>query len=63
MDGASGPFPAYLAAAAPVVAAPVEPSEEAKLREAIGAIDPDVLTPREALEALNRLKALADDSV
>jgi DNA mismatch repair protein MutS len=32
------------------------------LTEAIGAIDPDALTPREALEALYRLKALAQPS-
>jgi DNA mismatch repair protein MutS len=36
-------------------------SEVGKLREALDAIDPDVLTPRDALEALYRLKSLAED--
>ena len=38
--------------------APAPPSEPSRLDAALGAIDPDVLTPREALEALYRLKAL-----
>ena len=45
-----------LFAAAP--RAPREPETDT-LREALTAIDPDVLTPREGLEALYRLKALA----
>ena len=32
------------------------------LREAVGALDPDILTPREALDALYRLKALQRDT-
>ncbi len=35
------------------------PAPPDKLRDAVGAIDPDRLTPREALEALYALKALA----
>jgi DNA mismatch repair protein MutS len=31
------------------------------LREAMQALDPDALTPKEALEALYRLKGLAKD--
>ncbi|MGE5117126.1 MAG: MutS-related protein, partial [Betaproteobacteria bacterium] len=41
--------------AAPATAPPAEPSE---VERALAAIDPDRLTPREALEALYRLKAL-----
>ncbi len=39
------------------------PAPPDKLRDAVGAIDPDRLTPREALEALYALKALASESV
>jgi DNA mismatch repair protein MutS len=42
-------------------AAAAEPSAD-PLAEALGGIDPDALTPREALEALYRLKALAQPS-
>jgi DNA mismatch repair protein MutS len=42
-------------------AAPVEPEPAAdELREALDAIEPDTLSPREALEALYALKKLAD---
>jgi DNA mismatch repair protein MutS len=36
-------------------------SSTRKLLEALEAIDPDLLTPRDALEAIYRLKSLADD--
>ena len=36
-----------------------EPAHPDALRDAVGAIDPDRLTPREALEALYALKLLA----
>lgn len=39
-----------------------EPDAADPLTDALGAIDPDALTPREALEALYRLKALAQPS-
>jgi DNA mismatch repair protein MutS len=42
-------------------AAPDAPAEDDALRDALEAIRPDELTPREALEALYRLKKLADD--
>jgi DNA mismatch repair protein MutS len=45
------------AAAKPAPAASVTPAEPDPLRTALAAIDPDELTPREALEALYRLKA------
>jgi DNA mismatch repair protein MutS len=45
-----------LFAAAATADAPPDP-----LVEALGHIDPDALTPREALEALYRLKSLAPD--
>jgi DNA mismatch repair protein MutS len=45
--------------------APVEPAKEAAestvLAQALAAIDPDSMSPREALEALYRLKALSAD--
>ncbi|MDR3463240.1 MAG: DNA mismatch repair protein MutS [Beijerinckiaceae bacterium] len=47
--------------AAAQVAEPAPTGEAGKLREALDAIDPDALTPRDALEALYRLKALAED--
>jgi DNA mismatch repair protein MutS len=48
------------AAALPLfAAAPDEPAPEADpLAEAVAALDPDRLTPREALDALYRLKSL-----
>ena len=39
-------------------AAPAPPPEPSALESALAEIDPDALTPREALEALYRLKAL-----
>jgi DNA mismatch repair protein MutS len=42
--------------AAPVRAEPTQPKRD-PLREALDGIDPDQMTPREALEALYRLKA------
>ncbi len=41
---------------------PPEPAEPSRLEAAMAGIDPDVLTPREALEALYRLKGLAAPS-
>ena len=38
---------------------PPEPAEPSRLDAAMSALDPDALTPREALEALYRLKALS----
>jgi DNA mismatch repair protein MutS len=35
---------------------------ESALRAAVAALDPDILTPREALDALYRLKALQRDT-
>jgi DNA mismatch repair protein MutS len=49
-----------LFAAAPA-AEPAPAGETGKLREALDAIDPDALTPRDALQALYRLKSLAED--
>jgi DNA mismatch repair protein MutS len=46
----------FAAPAAPVASA--EPAEPSALERALAAIDPDRLTPREALDALYRLKAL-----
>jgi DNA mismatch repair protein MutS len=46
--------------AAPPVAAPI--SAPSALEEALAAIDPDTLTPREALDALYRLKKLHPDT-
>jgi DNA mismatch repair protein MutS len=45
--------------AAPEPATPPADDAAAPLREALAAIEPDTLTPREALDALYRLKALA----
>ena len=39
-------------------AKPPEPAEASRLEAALAAVDPDTLTPREALEALYRLKGL-----
>ena len=41
---------------------PAEAPSPSKLVEAMDALDPDSLSPREALEALYRLKRLAQDS-
>jgi DNA mismatch repair protein MutS len=46
-------LPLFAAAAGPDMAAPPDP-----LHAAVAALDPDALTPREALEALYRLRAL-----
>ncbi|MET0360744.1 MAG: DNA mismatch repair protein MutS, partial [Sphingobium sp.] len=43
--------------------APPEPPPADPLREALSAIDPDALTPREALDALYRLVRLVNDPV
>ncbi|MET0138176.1 MAG: DNA mismatch repair protein MutS, partial [Sphingobium sp.] len=43
--------------------APPEPPPADPLREALSAIDPDALTPREALDALYRLVLLVNDPV
>ena len=40
-------------------AEPAPPSETEQLREAVNALHPDEMSPREALEALYRLKSLA----
>ncbi len=39
---------------------PPEPAEPSRLESAMAAIEPDALTPREALEAVYRLKALSE---
>ncbi|MGZ5201445.1 MAG: DNA mismatch repair protein MutS [Telluria sp.] len=46
--------------AAPLAAAPAHQPEHDRLRELLDAIDPDALTPREALERLYDLKRLAN---
>jgi len=43
-------------------AAPAEPPATAALKQALADIEPDALTPREALDALYRLKTLLDRS-
>jgi DNA mismatch repair protein MutS len=50
-------LPLFAAAAAAATASEADP-----VAEGLGSIDPDALTPREALEALYRLKALLPDS-
>jgi DNA mismatch repair protein MutS len=52
-------LPLFAAALAPPPAAAV--ANDDPLRMALGAVDPDALTPREALEALYRLKNAARD--
>jgi DNA mismatch repair protein MutS len=42
-------------------AAPLEPREQDALRDALESIKPDELSPKEALEALYRLKSIADE--
>ena len=49
-------------AAVAVESPPAAPPEEAFSPPALEALDPDSLSPREALEALYRLKRLAQDS-
>ncbi len=41
--------------------APVKPSGPSETEQALGAVNPDELTPRDALEALYKLKALLDN--
>ena len=43
--------------AAPAKAAPVQPAPD-PLQETLDGLDPDAMTPREALDALYRLKAI-----
>ena len=50
---------AELAFAAPAAAPEAAPAAAARLLDELGQMDPDTLTPREALEALYRLRALA----
>jgi len=55
------PKPADLASDLPLFRAGVpdpEPDQESRLEQAIAALAPDAMTPKEALEALYRLKAL-----
>jgi DNA mismatch repair protein MutS len=48
----------------PLFAAAIQAEEEKKdaLRDTLAAIDVDTLSPRDALDALYRLKAVAEDS-
>ncbi|RLP75472.1 DNA mismatch repair protein MutS, partial [Xanthobacter tagetidis] len=48
------------AAARPVATAPAAPAGPDPLRAALEGLDPDAMSPRDALEALYRLKGLAD---
>ncbi len=61
-EAAALPLFAAAAPAGPALATAAEPEGEVEagdpLREALAAIDPDALTPREALEALYRLRAM-----
>jgi DNA mismatch repair protein MutS len=56
--------PGTAAAGALPATAPVDPPgvEDSALDQAVAALDPDMLTPREALDALYRLKALHRDT-
>jgi DNA mismatch repair protein MutS len=54
--------PPQLEAEIDVEAAPAEPPADAVLTRALADIDPDALTPREALDALYRLKTLMERS-
>ncbi|MEE2693033.1 MAG: DNA mismatch repair protein MutS [Pseudomonadota bacterium] len=59
--GAISDLPLF-AAAAPAAPDPSPPAPSAsRLAEALGELDPDALSPREALESLYRLKLLADE--
>ncbi len=51
-------LPLFSAAAARPAAAPVAPTGPSELETALSALDPDAMTPREALERLYALKAL-----
>ena len=53
-------FAAASASAADSDAAQAPDSEHARIAEALAAIEPDTLSPREALDALYRLKQLAE---
>ncbi|TPG60350.1 DNA mismatch repair protein MutS [Roseomonas nepalensis] len=55
LDPLSGELPLFAAAPAP---RPQPPVEEDPLRAALEGLDPDAMAPREALEALYRLKSL-----
>jgi DNA mismatch repair protein MutS len=59
--GRAAPTPAELPLFASVAPAPAEPPPD-PLREALAAIDPDSLAPRDALELLYRLKSLARET-
>ncbi len=54
-----GALPLFAASPPP---APPQKSESSPLLDALNEIEPDALTPRDALEALYRLKALIDDA-
>jgi DNA mismatch repair protein MutS len=58
--GALGALPLFAAVEPPVREADV-PSRDEELRRMLAEIDPDRLTPREALDALYRLKSLVPD--
>ena len=58
--GALGALPLFAAVEPPVREADV-PSRDEELRRMLAEIDPDRLTPREALDALYRLKSLLPD--
>jgi DNA mismatch repair protein MutS len=51
-------MPLFSAAAARPAAAPAAPTGPSELETALSALDPDAMTPREALERLYALKAL-----
>jgi len=57
VGGVLGALPLF-AAATPPDSDGEEPSPDDELRRALSEIDPDRLTPREALDALYRLRAL-----
>ncbi|MEO0761411.1 MAG: hypothetical protein AAFZ09_06325, partial [Pseudomonadota bacterium] len=57
---ARGPAPpAHEAAGASVAPAPAPPPSAVEIADRLAALDPDAMTPREALDALYELKALA----
>jgi DNA mismatch repair protein MutS len=58
LDPLSGELPLFSAAPAAAASAPQPLMAKDTLRDAVAAIDPDALTPREAMEALYRLKSL-----
>jgi len=57
VGGVLGALPLFAAASAPDEDKQETPPDD-ELRRALAAIDPDRLTPRDALDALYRLKAL-----